>query len=89
MKNIIQGYWGTKTKNEVKFQQSPFPVDTSFENTLIVATPLIGEELKQIDKSHGVSLNHWVGVTMHITVQTRYYLQYLIICLSWYINAPA
>ena len=41
MKNIIQGYWGTKTKYEVKFQKSPFPVDTSFEKTLFVATYLI------------------------------------------------
>ena len=24
MKDIIQEYWGTKTKDEVKFQQSPF-----------------------------------------------------------------
>ena len=37
-----------KKKNEVKFQQSPFPVDTYFEKTLFMATPLIGEELKQI-----------------------------------------
>ena len=26
MKNIIQEYWGTKIKDEVKFQQSPFPI---------------------------------------------------------------
>ena len=58
MKIIIQEYWGTKTNDELKFQQSPFPVDTSFENELFVDTPIIGEELKQIKKSLGVSLNH-------------------------------
>ena len=31
MKNIIQEYWGTETKDEVKFQKSPFPTDTFFE----------------------------------------------------------
>ena len=53
-----------------------------------MATPLIGEDLKQIDKFHGGSLNHWVGGLMHITVQTRYYLQYLTMCLSGYMYAP-
>ena len=46
MKNIIQEYWGGETKDEVKFQKSPFPVDISFEHTLFMATPIIGEELK-------------------------------------------
>ena len=64
MKNIIQEYWGTKTKDKVKFQQSPFPTDSSFEKKLFMATPLIVAELKQIEKSHGVSLNHWVGGIM-------------------------
>ena len=53
-----------------------------------MSTPLIGEDLKQIDKSHGGSLNHWVGVLMYITVQTRYDLQYLIMRLNGYMNAP-
>ena len=50
MKYTIQEYWETKTKDEVKFQQSQFPVDTYFRNILFVATPLIGEYLKQIEK---------------------------------------
>ena len=87
MKNIIQEYWGTKTKDEVKFHKSSFPVDIYFEKTLFMAKPLIGEDLKQIDKSHGGSLNHWVGGLMHITVQNHYDLQYLTICLSGYMNA--
>ena len=45
IKNIIQGYW-TTNKNDVRFQKSPLPVDTSFENTLFMATTLTGEELK-------------------------------------------
>ena len=51
-------------------------------------TPFIEEELKQTDKSHGGSFNHWVGGLMHITVQTRYDLQYLTMKLSGYMNAP-
>ena len=47
-----------KKQDEITLQQSPFPVNTSFENTLFVDTPLIGEELKQIYKSHGGYLHH-------------------------------
>ena len=49
MKNIIQEYWVTKTKYEVKFQKSPFPVDTYFEHTLLMDSPIIGEELKHME----------------------------------------
>ena len=51
-------------------------------------TSTIGEDLKQIEKSHGVSLNHWIGGIMHITIQTHYYLQYLTMRIIWYMNAP-
>ena len=51
-------------------------------------TPLIGEDLKQIEKSHGGSLNIWVGGIIHITVQTCYDLQYITMRLSGYMNAP-
>ena len=73
-KKIIQEYWVTNKKDNVKFQQSPFPVDASFEKTLFVTTTLIGEELKQIEESHGGYLNHWVGGLMHINVKTFYYM---------------
>ena len=88
MKSIIQEYWINKTKDEVKFQKAPFPVDKSFEKTLLMATPLIGKELKNIYKSHGVYLNHWFGGLLYITVQICYGLQYLNMCLSGYMNAP-
>ena len=42
MKNIIQEYWEKKTKDEVKLQQLPLPVDTSFENKLFMDTNIIG-----------------------------------------------
>ena len=51
-------------------------------------TPLIGEDKKQIEKSLGGSLNHWVGGLIHIPVQNRYVIQYLIMRLSGYMNAP-
>ena len=72
MNNIIQEYWGTKTKEEVKYQHYSLPTDTSFEQTLFVDIPLIVSEMNKIGKKHGGSLNHWVGGLMHITVQTRY-----------------
>ena len=46
MKNIIQEYWGTKTKDKVKLYQSTFLRYNSFEQTLFMATHLIGAELK-------------------------------------------
>ena len=88
MKNISQEYCGTKIKDGVKFHQYPFPTDTPFEQTLFMATPLIGAELNQIEKSNGESLNHWFGGLMHITVQNFYDIQYLIMRLSGYMNAP-
>ena len=63
-------------------------MDTSFENTIFVYTYVIGEDLKQIDKSHIGSPNHWVDGLMHIAVQTLYDLQYPKIRLSGYMNAP-
>ena len=36
IKNIIQEYWVTNTKVEVKFHNSPFLVDTSFEYILFI-----------------------------------------------------
>ena len=79
---------GKKTKDEVKFQQSPFQVDTPLEHAFFVDTPLIVEELKQIYKLHCGSLNHWVGGLVHITIQTCYDFQYLTMRLSGYMNAP-
>ena len=51
-------------------------------------TPLIVEELKQIEKSHRLSLNYWSGLLIHITVQTQYDLQCLTMRISGYMNAP-
>ena len=79
---------GKKAKDEVKFKQYPLPTDTSFEQTLLMATPIIGSELKQMEKSHGRYLNQWVGGIMHITVQTCYDIQYLTMRHSGYMNAP-
>ena len=62
-------------------------MDTSFEHTLLMAKPLIGEYLK-IDKSHGGPLDHWVGGLIQITIQTRYDIQYITMRLSDYMNAP-
>ena len=88
MKNIIQEYWGTKTKYKVKYQKSPFPTDNAFGKTLFMATIIIGAERKKIEKTQGVSLNIWVGGIMHIAVQNCYDLQYPTMHLSGYINAP-
>ena len=52
-----------------------------------MAAPIIGVELNQIEKSHGRSLNHWIGGLMHITVQNWYDIQYLTMHLSGYMNA--
>ena len=53
-----------------------------------MGTNLIGEDLKQMEKSHGGPLNHWVGGIIHITVKTFYDLQYLTMHPSCYMNAP-
>ena len=50
-------------------------------------TPLIVEESKQLEKSHGELLNHWVGGLVNITVQTQFNLKYITMQLSGYMNA--
>ena len=52
-----------------------------------MSTPLIIYALKPIEKSHGVSLNQWIGGLIYITVQTWYDLQNLIMHLIRYTNA--
>ena len=52
-----------------------------------MSTCLIVEELKQIEKSQGGSLNHWVSGLMHLTIQTSYDLEYLTMSLSGYMNS--
>ena len=47
---MIQQYWGSNTKYEAKFQKLPFPVEISFKKLLFMATHIIGEELKQVEK---------------------------------------
>ena len=46
-------------------------------------TTFIEEEPKQMDKSYGKLLHNWVGGIMHITVKTRYDLQYLTNLTQW------
>ena len=49
MKNSIQEYWVTNTKYEVKFHQSLFPVDISFEKKLWIYLSLEKSWNKLID----------------------------------------
>ena len=51
-------------------------------------TPLIGDDLKKIEKYHEGSLNNWFVGISQITVQTCYDIKYLTMCLSGYMNAP-
>ena len=43
--------------------------------------------MKQLKKTHVLSLNHWAGGIVRIRFQTWYDLQYITIRLIWYINA--
>lgn len=88
-KNVIDEYWKDKVVKNIKFQSAPFPTDPKFERTLFEAIPLVGDKLKQVEKQHGGSLNHWVGGLMHIGVQTRYDLAYTCMRLSGYMCAPS
>ena len=56
----MQEYRGTKTKYEVKFWKSPFPVDTSFEKELFIDKTLVGEEIKILNHMEDPSINELV-----------------------------
>ena len=51
--NTIQEYWGTNTKEEMKFQKLPFPIDASYDTDIFMDTPLIGEDFKRFEQTHG------------------------------------
>ena len=53
-----------------------------------MATPIIIDDLKTIEKSYGGSLNNWVVGIMHIHFKKVYNLQYLTMCVSGYMNDP-
>ena len=61
IKKIIQEYWVTKTKDEVKFQKSHLPVDPSPEKKIFMATHIIGEGLKNLELTWRItqSLGWW------------------------------
>ena len=53
-----------------------------------MATPIIVNYLKQIEKPHGSSLNHWFGGLMNFTVQMLCDLQYITMRFIIHINYP-
>jgi len=88
IKTIVNAYWKDTPRENIKNQSSPFPTDPKFERILFKAIPLVGDKLKQVEKQHGGSLNHWVGGLMHVQVVTRYDLAYACMRLSGYMSAP-
>ena len=54
---------------------------------IFMGTPLIGELLKQLERTNGGWLNHWVGGLLYIAVQTWNDLKYITMRLSGYTKA--
>ena len=53
-----------------------------------MSATLIGDKLKQLERTHRGSLNQRIVIIMQIMVQTRYDLQYINIQMIRYMNIP-
>jgi len=52
----------------VKYESSPFPLDSKFEYEIFSALPMTDEELAQTEMKYKGRYNYWTGALQHISV---------------------
>ena len=63
------------------------PYGCKIRKNLFPATHLVvANNIKSIEDKQGIYLNHLVGSLIHVTVQTIYDMNYMLMCLSGYMN---
>ncbi len=65
-----------------------FPIESSFEQLLFEAPPLVGHALQEKEKSFRFSFNHLVGALMHVASISRPDLAYACMRFSGYMSTP-
>ena len=77
-------------KNEkVKYESSPFPLDSKFEYELYAALPMSEDELEKVEKKYNGKYNKWTGALQHIAVWSRQDISHAVMRLSGYNAAPS
>ena len=79
---------GNKDKRRGTFLEIAFSSRHVFWQVPLHGNTSFWRQIKTNWKSHGGSLNHWVGYIVHLTVQTHYDIQCLTIELGVYMNPP-
>ena len=74
---------------KVKYESSPFPLDSKFEYELYTALPMSEDELETIEKKYNGKYNKWTGVLQHIAVWSRQDISHAVMRLSGYNAAPS
>ena len=74
---------------KVKYESSPFPLDSKFEYELYTALPMSEDELETIEKKYNGKYNKWTGVLQHIAVWSRQDTSHAAMRLSGYNTTPS
>ena len=66
VQSMMNDYFDKDEK--VKYESSPFPLDSKFEYELFVALPMSEDELEKSEKKYNGKYNKWTGALQHIAV---------------------
>ena len=86
-KGLLKEYFADDEK--VKYESSPFLLDSKFEYELYTVLPMTLEELEEAEKKHKGKQNKCTEALQHILVWSREDISYTVIRLSGYNAAPS
>ena len=69
LQSVLNDYFDKNEK--VKYESSPFPLDSKFEYELYAALPMSEDELEKAEKKYNGKYNKWTGALQHIAVWSR------------------
>ena len=87
IQSIINGSFDKDEK--VKYESSPFPLDSKFEYELYAALPKFEDELEKSKKKYNGKYNKWTDALQHIAVWSRQDISHVVMRLSGYNAAPS
>jgi hypothetical protein len=85
---ILHEYFKDIPTSSIPKTYYPFPLESSFEQQLYEAAPLIGRDLQMKEKDFRFSFSHIVGELMHIANISRPDLAYACMRFSGYMTTP-
>eukprot|EP00957_Ditylum_brightwellii_P059752 4536106-Ditylum_brightwellii.AAC.1 len=83
--NVLADYWKDR---KAPCTSSTFPLKSSFKEDLFFALPLIGSELKDMEKQENGSLYKWANTLQFLVQRSRLDIGYAVMWISGYMSAP-